>query len=161
MSTTLVLGANFSEAMRYGEWLLRAHGDYTSIDGGKVGIDLASALLGSRRAVLLHGLRPWVEANVGPLVSNDLMDASQRDFRDRIEEVEVARRHVPFDVITIGHDFSWSAPTQNSGQFDSVDDAVSVLTTRLSATSDQVHLLIAGRVLDLTQSPLIPERVKA
>ncbi|MGB5952098.1 MAG: hypothetical protein WBG57_06220 [Ornithinimicrobium sp.] len=136
MSTTLVLGTDFTEAMRYGQWLLRSHTEVTTIDGGLVGTHLASALLSARRPVLLHGLRPWVDAHV--------------------EELEVARRHLPYDVVTIGHDLSWLVPQTTHDAGYSVHDASRLLAARLSATSDLLHLLIAGRVVDLTDMPMVP-----
>ncbi len=138
--------------MDYARWLLREQSDYTEVDAATLGGRLLGALLSSRRSVLLHGIEEWVHTIAA---SPDLTFAEQEVLASRMDELVVARRHVPFAVVTVSREVGWSAAG------DGYEDALSYVNSRLSVSSDRVHLLMAGRVLGLSSAPAIPRLVPA
>ena len=89
-----------------------------------------------------------------------LVDAHQGSW-DGIDPDAVARmraqnRFRTVDVVAVTNEVGLGVlPAHASGRL--FRDELGRLNTRLSAASDQVHLVAAGRVLDLSDAPLVAE----
>lgn len=152
MTTTLVLGDGTSVATDYAASLLRQEGSYTTINAGTAGHHLAGAILNSRTPVLLHGIEAWIAHVVPPHdpASEHGNTNVLAELSAYVDEVVVARRHVPVDVITVSQAAEFSGVTETDYR-----SHLSYVNSRLSASSDRVYMLLAGRILDLSSAPII------
>lgn len=182
MTTTLVLGGARSGKSQHAEDLLRQHEQVTFIatqtapaldeDPGLTERikrhqarrpeswhtletrDLTRALLSSRNPVLVDGISSWVRGQLDdnrlwddPLGAHALIDGLS-------DELAVAARALPFDVVLVTQDVGWLA-ADLSPQDHLVADLLGQVNVRLSAAATCVHAVIAGRVLDLSGTPLV------
>lgn len=182
MTTTLVLGAGRSGKSAYAESLLSDHSKVTFVATGQQpwadkdperarrvlqhrarrpqgwqtveSRDLTRALLSSRHPVLVDGIAEWVG---GIIDSHDIKDPEklQHDLIAQMDELVVAWRHVPFDVVAVTEEVGWgqSGTTEEDRIF---RETLGYVNARLSRASHRVHLVVAGRVLDLSKAPLVP-----
>lgn len=182
MTTTLVLGGARSGKSQHAENLLRQHELVTYVATqsapeldedpdltARIRVhqarrpagwqtletrDLTRALLSSRNPVLIDGIAPWLR---GQLDDHRLWDDPQgaHGLIDGLsDELAVAARALPFEVVLVTHDVGWLA-----WGFDAQDrlfaDLLGQVNSRLSAAATKVHAVIAGRVLDLSGSPVV------
>lgn len=126
MNVTLVLGAVPDAVARHARELLAGSDRVTHVDG-RCG-DLVAALMNSRHPVLVDDVPAWVAG---------LEDRAE----ERIEEVVLTVRSLPFPVVLISREGD--------------EEHLARVNERLSAIADQVHLVVAGRVLDLSDAPRI------
>ena len=168
MTTTLVIGGPRNGAARHARALLSAHPQVTHLvthdgpgpedspDGWRLvqTRDLSRSILGSRHPVLVDDLTDWLR---GTLDGEDLWDdpASARGLvQDRLNELAVAASAVPFDVVVLTTEPSWSLPPADPRDAFLVD-LLAHANERVSTVSGQVHAIVAGRVLDLTGAPAV------
>lgn len=119
--------------------------------------DLTRALLASRQPVLIDDIVRWLQGQVGsdglqqPEIAIAQVDAL-------LDELAVTLRALPFDVVVITHESlsssSSSLPShpEDGGAHALLSGVLEHVNRRLSAVCEQVQLVTAGRVLDLSQA---------
>lgn len=116
--------------------------------------DLTRALLGSRQAVLIDCLPQWVRAQVTANEAWGRPEHAHELLAGLLAELAVAARALPFDVVMVTEDSSCGC-LPPEGQARLLADLVSEVNQTLAAACDQVHAVVAGRVLDLTTTPVV------
>lgn len=183
MTSTLVLGSAGSCVARHATSLLRGHDAVTCLVTASppvpAGIadfrerlgqvpgerpegwtevpvtSLAMALLASRRPVLLSSVPDWLWSVVEAEGLWADPRAAARHMEPMLEEAAVALRAVPFDVVLVSNEPA--APTASDDRDTLLlAELLGVANTRLSAACAQVHVVTAGRVLDLSGARPVP-----
>lgn len=120
--------------------------------------DLTRALLASRHAVLVDSLADWVRAWCDehqvwddPLGARGLIDGL-------VDELCVTSLGLPFPVVLVTLDPSWSTPSGDPTEQRLFQELVGHVNQRVAARAHHVHVVIAGRVLDLSSAPVVPRR---
>ena len=183
MSVTLVLGGARSGKSRYAESLLRSHPRVTYVAPGAVpdGSDpewaervsvhharrpagwttketteLADVIRAADHPVLIDCLSTWLTHLV------DDIDAWQDPGRAASHlEKETARLldalgSSTVDIVMVTNEVGYSVvPSTESGRM--FRDDLGRLNAAVSAASDHVALVVAGRVLDLSGCPVVPD----
>ena len=118
---------------------------WTTIETG----DLATALEAATGAVLIDCLGTWVTAVVDQLGTWDEPLAPwQHRFDDHLEELIDAWRRADGPLVAVTNEVGWSVvPEHRSGR--TFRDLLGVTNQRIAAVSDDVLLVVAGRVLRL------------
>lgn len=183
MTTTLVLGAERSGKSRYAESLLAAHPEVTFVatgpnpgptdapdlahwirqhqDARPAGWktvethDLTRAMLSSRHPVLIDDLGCWVQGVIEDIKGWGSPVRTHERLVERVDELVVAWRHLPFDVVAVSPETGWGLPSRSSKER-LLRDSLGYVNTRLSRSSHKVHLVVAGRVIDLSNNPVVP-----
>ena len=108
-------------------------------------------------AVLVDCLGTWLTAVVDAVGWSDLAVArSVLDARSRSLLVALTSTHA--DIVVVSNEVGWSlVPTTASGRF--FQDELGRLNALVAAAADHVHLVVAGRVLDLSSAPVVSDRV--
>lgn len=182
MTTTLVLGGPRSGKSRHAEALLAHHQQVTFIathrspDPAKdpdlatriarhqerrpthwrtlETFDLTRALLGSRHPVLIDDLGGWLRGVLDQEMVWSNSHRARQVVEDRLDELSVALRAMPFDIVTVTDDPSWARLPDDPGERLYVD-LLAQVNHRISAVSQHVYAVMAGRVLDLSNSPIV------
>lgn len=178
MTATLVLGGPRSGKSHHAAALLAHHPMVTVVEALPQGdaltppppqgqcppewrsmrtLDLTRALLASRHPVLIDDLGGWLR---GLLAEDGLArhpDRARKVLDARLDELGVALRAVPFDVVVVSPEPALAArPSDPAGPVEQLHgDLLSHVTRRVSAVSGRVHVLLGGRVLDLSSAPLV------
>ncbi len=185
MTTTLVLGGGSGGQRRHAENLLAGADTVTTVatgpvqsvaDGGQPAdhhscgaarregrsdtrttmetTDVTRAIIAARGPVLIDCLGTWVSAVI------DEVDAWQNPARAHqhlgslLDELLVAWSSVPFDLVAVSTEAGMGVvPDTPSGRL--FRDALGTVNTRVGAASHRVHLVVAGRALDLSGCPLV------
>jgi len=181
MSVTLVLGGARSGKSRYAESLLTANPEVTYVAPGAVPdgsdpewaervsshqarrpvgwetretTDLAHVIRGAHHPVLVDCLSTWLARLI------DDIDAWQdRKRASSLLEQETPRllealRCATVDVVLVSNEVGLCVvPSTASGRM--YRDDLGRLNAAVSAASDQVALVVAGRVLDLSRCPVV------
>ena len=117
-------------------------------------LDLTRALLASRHPVLIDDLSGWLQG----LLEEDSVTCDPARARDlvegRLDELSVALRAMPFDVVTVSHEPSWGWFPEDPAERLYVE-LLAHVNQRVSASSLHVHAIMGGRVLDLSAAPLL------
>lgn len=103
--------------------------------------------------MLLRGVEGWI-ATVVPKRDVEAMGTyaeAETSLSGHVDEVVVARSHVPVDVVTVTRVAEWSEPSCRAYR-----NRLSYVNARLSASRDQVHLLLTGRIVGPSSAPIIP-----
>lgn len=111
--------------------------------------DLATGITAAPGAVLIDCLGTWVTAVVDGLGSWDAPLARwQPRFDEKVEEVLAAWGSAPGPLIAVTNEVGWSVvPEHRSGR--TFRDLLGVVNQRVAAASDDVLLVVAGRMLRL------------
>jgi len=116
--------------------------------------DVAGAIDAATGPVLVDCLGTWLTALVDDAGWDDLVvaaDAVRREA-DRLVETLCAAR-VP--VIIVTNEVGWSlVSTTPSGRL--FQDELGRLNARVAGVAARVHLVVAGRVVDLSDAPVVP-----
>jgi adenosylcobinamide kinase/adenosylcobinamide-phosphate guanylyltransferase len=116
--------------------------------------DVETAVAQSDSAILLDCLGTWLTAVVDAVGWDDL-DRATAEVRRRsaalVRSLVATRRR----VVVVTNEVGWSlVPTTPSGRF--FQDELGRLNAAVAAVAGTVHLVVAGRVVDLSQAPLVP-----
>ncbi|WP_109473020.1 bifunctional adenosylcobinamide kinase/adenosylcobinamide-phosphate guanylyltransferase [Ornithinimicrobium cavernae] len=180
MATTLVLGAARNGKSAYAISLLAAHERVTYIATGPRALDgadpgstarveaerarrpagwrtvettgLSQALVFSRHPVLIDTLAHWVWRM---LEQHDLWrepDSAIATLEPVLDELLVAYTALPHDIVAISDEVGWGgeAASEREATYRAV---LSHVNHRFSAMSQRVHLIVGGRIVDLSDAP--------
>lgn len=181
MTTTLVTGPVRSGKSRHAEHLLAVHRSVLYVATGRQAttedpewaarvaahrehrpagwrtletLDVPTVLAKADTPVLVDCLGTWLTGVVDEVGWDDLVAAGQR-VRQARDELREAVAGVRQPVVLVTNEVGWSlVPTTASGRF--FADELGRLNAAVSAVADRVHLVVAGRVLDLTDAPVVP-----
>jgi len=185
-TTTLVTGPVRSGKSRHAEDLLWDHADVTYVATGArpdradpewsrrvddhrgrrpqpwrtvETTDVAGALAGSLGPVLVDCLGTWLTAVVDEVGWDDLVTAQAAVRGEAVRLVEsLCAATVPVVVVT--NEVGWSlVPTTPSGRL--FQDELGRLNALVAAVAARVHLVVAGRVVDLSDAPVVPRESRA
>lgn len=172
MSTTLVLGAARSGKSRHARSLLPADARVTMVRPVRPVEDdpgtpvpgavvppagwqtvetqeLSRVLMAARGPVLLDTLDTWVAGVLDEIDGWEDPERSTKHVNDLVDELLVAMVYLPFDIVAVSTDPGWVghdlSPASRLHR-----DLVAVVNRRVGASAQQVQLVVAGRVLDLT-----------
>lgn len=116
--------------------------------------DFTHAFLRSRAPIFIPSLDGWLDRLVDDAAAWDDRAAALSAVTDPIEELATLWADAPWDAV---------AATSNPGLCAAPDDErgrlrheiAGIAAAKLGAVSSRVHLLVAGRVLDLSSAPRI------
>ena len=181
MSVTLVLGGARSGKSRYAESLLIACPTVTYVAPGSVPdgsdpewaerisqhrarrpvlwttketTDLAAVIRGSQNPVLIDCLSTWVAALIDNIDAwQDRERASSHLAKETVLLLD-ALSAATVDIVLVTNEVGCSVvPSTSSGRM--FRDDLGRLNATVSAASDHVALVVAGRVLDLSGCPIV------
>jgi len=181
-TTTLVTGPVRSGKSRHAEDLLRDHSDVTYVATGRrpdpsdpewsrrvrahrgrrreswrtvETADVPRVIAGARGPVLVDCLGTWLTAVVDDVGWDDLDAASAAVARQSARLVgSLCTATVPVVVVT--NEVGWSlVPTTESGRL--FQDELGRLNALVAGVAARVHLVVAGRVVDLSDAPVVPQ----
>ena len=111
--------------------------------------DLATGIAAAEGAVLVDCLGTWVTAVVDSLGTWDEPLARwQSRFDEHLEQMLDAWRRADGPLVAVSNEVGWSVvPEHRSGR--TFRDLLGVVNQRVAAASDEVLLVVAGRVLRL------------
>ena len=116
--------------------------------------DIVGVIGSARGPVLVDCLGTWLTALVDETGWHDLDAAADRvgqETRRLVETLRVTR--LPIVIVT--NEVGWSlVPTTASGRF--FQDELGRLNAAVAAVAWRVHLVVAGRVLDLSDAAVVP-----
>lgn len=174
MSTSLVLGTPYSGRSRYAQSVLARHRQVSVITADTnsdiaTGIpehwttthtaDWRMALMTARVPVLLGPVDGWLTGVLTRFDEHrpvgDPLPAEQRLVRtavhDQLDELLVILTHMPYEAVIVGsEDLGHRGPGTAFRR-----ELLGEVNARLSTSVQRVHLVVAGRVLDLSQAPII------
>jgi len=181
MSVTLVLGGARSGKSRYAESLLRSHPQVTYVAPGPVpdgsdpewaqrillhqnrrpahwttleSTELAAVIRQADHPVLIDCLSTWLTRLVDDI---DAWQDGEKAGSHLVEETArllEALASATVDVVLVSNEVGWSVvPATASGRL--FRDELGRLNAAVSGASDHVALTVAGRVLDLSDAPVV------
>lgn len=111
--------------------------------------DLAAAITNSTRPVLIDCLGTWLTARIDHLGGWDRPTAEWREeIFSQLEAALAAMREHDEAVITVTNEVGWSVvPEHASGRV--FRDLLGTINQRWAEACEEVHLVVAGRVLTL------------
>lgn len=145
-------GLDADWAARVQEHRARRPAAWTTVES----LDVAVTVRQARSPVLVDCLGTWVTG---------LVDASGWDDLDAARQVVLAAREslvaalgaTTAPVVLVTNEVGWGiVPPTPSGRF--FQDELGRVNAAVSGRSDAVHLVVAGRVLDLSTAPAVPHR---
>lgn len=180
MSVTLVTGPVRSGKSRHAENLLRSHPEVTYVATGRPADsadaewarrvrlhqsrradgwltlethEVETAIRGATAPVLVDCLGTWLTAVVDVVGWDDLA-AAERMLTARVASLTTALLDSRVPVVVVSNEVGWSlVPLTASGRF--FQDQLGLLNAAVSALAQQVHLVVAGRVIDLSELTLV------
>ena len=119
-------------------------------------IDVAAAIRSATTPVLVDCLGIWLARTIDRLEGWEDLDATSRQLRGLVADLRSAWVTATVDVVAVTNEVGLGVvPPSASGRL--FRDELGRLNTALSAASDLVHLVVAGRVLDLSHAPVVDE----
>ncbi|HKX66621.1 MAG TPA: bifunctional adenosylcobinamide kinase/adenosylcobinamide-phosphate guanylyltransferase [Intrasporangium sp.] len=116
--------------------------------------DAQEALTAAVGPVIIDCLGTWLTAQVD-LVGWDDLDHATDQVRQRTASLIESLCRARHPVVVVTNEVGWSlVPVTASGRF--FQDELGRLNAAVAEVAAAVHLVVAGRVLDLTQAPLVP-----
>jgi adenosylcobinamide kinase/adenosylcobinamide-phosphate guanylyltransferase len=183
MTTTLVLGGVRSGKSRYAEQLLREHGEVLFVAPGYPAdgsdkewtarverhrerrpegwktletLDLADAVRAATTPVLIDCLGLWLTRFIDGIHGWGTPQETGIAVAWAVRDLADAWANAPVDVVAVSNEVGLSVvPSSASGAL--FRDELGRLNATLSACSDAVALVVAGRVLDLSGAPVVDE----
>jgi adenosylcobinamide kinase / adenosylcobinamide-phosphate guanylyltransferase len=180
-TVTLVTGPVRSGKSRHAEHLLSAHDEVLYVATGRTAesddsawaarvhdhqrrrpdswrtvetADLTAALAGARSPVLIDCLGTWLTAQVDAVGWDDLAAATAH-VRSQTEALVESLCSTIQPVVVVTNEVGWSlVPLTESGRL--FQDELGRVNAAVSAISGSVHLVVAGRVIDLSQAAVVP-----
>ena len=181
MSVTLVLGGARSGKSRYAESLLRSHPQVTYVAPGPVPDgsdpewaerialhqarrpaqwatretgDLAAVIRAAEHPVLVDCLATWLTRLIDDIDAWQDRERAETQVQRESTRLLEALRAAKADVILVSNEVGSSiVPATQSGRL--FRDDLGRLNAAVSAASDHVALVVAGRVLDLSACPVV------
>jgi adenosylcobinamide kinase/adenosylcobinamide-phosphate guanylyltransferase len=118
-------------------------------------LEVAAELRTAEVAVLVDCLGTWLTGLVDRVGWEDL-DAAAAQVAAARDDLLAALEETRVPVVVVTNEVGWSlVPTTASGRF--FQDELGRLNAAVARRAARVHLVIAGRVLDLTSAPAVPE----
>lgn len=182
MATTLVLGAARNGKSNYAASLMTDHPEVNYVATGpmqedapdriwadrveelrahrpdtwktQVTLDLGKALIFSRAPVVIDTLSHWVWRMLDRQDTWHSTTLAIATLEPELEELLVIYSSLPHDVVAISDEVGWGGEA-TSGKASTYRDVLSHVNNRFSAASDHVHVLIGGRVVDLSAFPAV------
>ncbi|OFE16343.1 adenosylcobinamide kinase [Humibacillus sp. DSM 29435] len=116
--------------------------------------EVEAAVREATTPVLVDCLGTWLTAVVDEIGWDDL-PAADRMLSTRVRTLTSALVAAQVPVVVVSNEVGWSlVPTTASGRF--FQDQLGLLNAAVSAIAHHVHLVVAGRVLDLSGAALVP-----
>ena len=181
MSVTLVLGGARSGKSRYAESLLRAHPAVTYVAPGSVPdgsdpewaerislhqarrpanwsteetTDLADVIHAADNPVLIDCLSTWLTQLIDDIDAWGDRRMAVSHVQEETARLLDALSSAPVDIVLVTNEVGLSVvPSTSSGRM--FRDELGRLNAAVSAASDQIFLVVAGRVLDLSDCPVV------
>ena len=182
MTTTLVLGGARSGKSRYAESLLRHRARVTYLAPGPIadGSDpewadrvahhqrrrpswwftvesprLAPVIDSAITPVLVDCLGTWLARTVDDINGWDDPRRTSEHLAERTHELVTVLRSAPVDVVLVSNEVGMGVvPGTPSARL--FRDELGRLNSAISAISERVALVVAGRLLDLSDCPVVP-----
>lgn len=180
MATTLVLGGTRSGKTRHARRLLQRNGSVTVLNAGGHDAtngkaseihgpreplhaddwtqidtnDPTRAILRARTPVLIDCLGTWVVALLNEWNSWDDLDGSLGKAEESAYELAALWSDAPYDAVAVSHEIGMS-PLPSNHHSRVYQDVLGRVNTIISEASQRTHLVVAGRVLDLSDAPLV------
>jgi adenosylcobinamide kinase/adenosylcobinamide-phosphate guanylyltransferase len=118
-------------------------------------LDVAGVLAAARGTVIVDCLGTWVTGLLDDAglwddldAATDLLDAATVVLRDALTTTQA-------DVLVVSNEVGFApVATTPSGRW--FQDALGRLNAMVASVADRVHLVVAGRVLDLSGTPVVP-----
>lgn len=144
-------GSDPEWAARVAQHRSRRPAGWTTVES----VHIADAIRRAELPVLVDCLGTWVTRLVDGVGWDDLAAAGQVLAEAR-EGLLSALTAATVPVVVVTNEVGWGVvPPTASGRF--FADELGRLNAAVSGRADGVHLVVAGRVLDLTSAPLVPE----
>jgi len=116
--------------------------------------DVVGVLATVSGPVLVDCLGTWLTSVVDAVGWDDL-DAAAAEVRRRATDLVESLCAATVPVVVVTNEVGWSlVPTTAPGRL--FQDELGRLNGAVSAVAARVHLVVAGRVLDLSQAPVVP-----
>lgn len=181
MATTLVLGGTRSGKTRHARRLLAAHPALTLIDasgdasghastdeihgpremaaempGATVvhSLDVTRSILRSRTPVLVDCLGTWVVGLLNSWNSWDDLEGSLQRAEESAMELAALWADAPYDSVAVSHEVGF-CPMPVEPRARLYQETLGRVNAILSEVSTHTHVVIAGRVLDLSTAPIV------
>jgi len=119
------------------------------------GLDLVAALQEAPEAVLIDCLGTWLTGLVDRTQLWSDLERAGALVRDHTAVLCAALTVRTGDVVLVTNEVGMAlVPQSSSGRF--FQDELGTLNAAVAAAADHVHLVVAGRVLDLSAAPVVP-----
>ena len=183
MSRTLVIGGVRSGTSRYAEQLLHERAEVLYVAPGYPAdtsdpdwaarverhqarrprgwktletLDLADAIRAATTPVLIDCLGLWLTRFVDGIGGWDAPQETSIAVAWAVRDLAEAWENAPTEVVAVSNEVGWGVvPSTTAGGL--FRDELGRLNATLSSRSDRVALVVAGRVLDLSDAPLVGE----
>jgi len=183
MSVTFVLGGARSGKSRYAESLLRSHPNAMYVAPGPVPdasdpewaarialhqarrpaqwttletTELASVVRAAQHPVLIDCLSTWLTRLIDDIDGWQDPERAASHMQKETARLVDALGSAAVDIVLVSNEVGWSVvPDTSSGRM--FRDDLGRLNAAVSAASDRVALVVAGRVLDLSGCPVVAD----
>jgi adenosylcobinamide kinase/adenosylcobinamide-phosphate guanylyltransferase len=116
--------------------------------------NLTGAIIAARGPALVDCLSTWVASVIDDIDAWDDPARAAKHLESRTAELLVAWTSVPYDLVAVSNEVGMAVvPATASGRH--FRDELGRLNSSLSAASERVHLVLAGRVMDLSALPVV------
>ncbi|TWP37027.1 bifunctional adenosylcobinamide kinase/adenosylcobinamide-phosphate guanylyltransferase [Leekyejoonella antrihumi] len=116
--------------------------------------DVTRGILRARTPVLVDCLGTWVTAIIDAAGAWDDREKATELVTTATQELVAIWANAPFDCVAVSNEVGMSLVAQTaSGRL--FQDLLGQVNAQVSAVSHRTHLVVAGRVLDLSDAPLV------
>ena len=144
-------GADPEWSARVAEHQARRPATWRSVES----LDLVAVLGDPRGSLLIECLGTWLTGLVDRAEAWDELDLAATVVRERTAVLCSALTGRTSDVVLVTNEVGMAlVPQTASGRF--FQDELGRLNASVAAVADHVHLVVAGRVLDLSDAPVVP-----